>query len=360
MTALGETAAATRSSAWRVPIPLAGFLLVIAAGTAGTLAGFGEAVQRAHGDVVTGAWTASLEHELAQRSLVRDVALPIAAAGQYALFGEGRRGVLVGPDGWLFTAEEIEPPAPGAREDNLADITAAAAALAARGTALVVALIPDKIRIVPDGPGEPAYNEARYDEARAALIAAGITVPDLRPALAAIDGGRGAYLHRDTHWTPAGAAAAATLVAEAAGPQGDADFETEARPPILHDGDLMRYVPLGPFAETFGLGPEEVPGFVTTERGAAIDAAALLGDAAAPVILVGTSYSAMEEWNFAGALAERLGAAVENHADPGRGPIAPMLDYLEDPAAGQAPPRLVIWEIPERYLDRPGAAVTPS
>jgi hypothetical protein len=36
-----------------------------------------------------------------------------------------------------------------------------------------------------------------------------------------------------------------------------------------------------------------------------------------------------------------------------------MLDFLHGPAAG-APPGLVIWEIPERYLDRAGAGAATS
>ena len=66
--------------------------------------------------------------------------------------------------------------------------------------------------------------------------------------------------------------------------------------------------------------------------------------------LVGTSYSAGEAWDFAGALREALGADVLQAAQEGEGPFEPMSDYLEDDAFLQTPPRLVVWEIPERYL----------
>jgi alginate O-acetyltransferase complex protein AlgJ len=66
--------------------------------------------------------------------------------------------------------------------------------------------------------------------------------------------------------------------------------------------------------------------------------------------LVGTSYSAQPSWNFHGALQEALGEDVGNYAKEGLGPFAPMFEYLRSKDFAQAPPRLVLWEIPERYL----------
>jgi len=77
----------------------------------------------------------------------------------------------------------------------------------------------------------------------------------------------------------------------------------------------------------------------------------LLGDAETPeVALVGTSYSAQPRWNFHGALQEALQQDVGNYAKEGLGPFAPMFEYLKSADFAQAPPRLVVWEIPERYL----------
>ena len=66
--------------------------------------------------------------------------------------------------------------------------------------------------------------------------------------------------------------------------------------------------------------------------------------------LVGTSYSADERWNFAGALRQALGSDLVNFAEDGRGPLLPMLKFLQSDDFKNAPPRLVIWEFPERYL----------
>ena len=77
----------------------------------------------------------------------------------------------------------------------------------------------------------------------------------------------------------------------------------------------------------------------------------LFGEAPAPaVVLVGTSYSANPLWNFTGALQEAFGEDVVSYATPAKGPFLPMLEYLDSADFQSAPPRLVIWEMPERYL----------
>ena len=41
---------------------------------------------------------------------------------------------------------------------------------------------------------------------------------------------------------------------------------------------------------------------------------------------------------------------MANYARDGKGPFVPMLDYLDSADFKNAPPQLVIWELPERYL----------
>jgi alginate O-acetyltransferase complex protein AlgJ len=79
----------------------------------------------------------------------------------------------------------------------------------------------------------------------------------------------------------------------------------------------------------------------------------LFDEVTIPVTLVGTSYSAGRPWNFDGALKEVLGADVLNVAAEGQGPLVPMQRYLDSPRFADAPPALVIWEIPERYVVLP-------
>jgi alginate O-acetyltransferase complex protein AlgJ len=76
----------------------------------------------------------------------------------------------------------------------------------------------------------------------------------------------------------------------------------------------------------------------------------LFGDEDIPVTLVGTSYSANSKWGFADFLKENFGTDVLNAADEGMGPFETMKKYLNDGAFKKTPPKLVVWEIPERYL----------
>lgn len=70
-------------------------------------------------------------------------------------------------------------------------------------------------------------------------------------------------------------------------------------------------------------------------------------------MLVGTSYSANELWDFPGALRKHLGRDLINVAEEGDGPLVPMVSYLNSSDFENHPPQVVIWEFPERYLAQP-------
>ena len=79
----------------------------------------------------------------------------------------------------------------------------------------------------------------------------------------------------------------------------------------------------------------------------------LFGDSTPQLALVGTSYSANAKWNFLGALRQSLGSDLYNYAENGHGPLVPMLRLLAKGEAETAGLRLVLWEVPERYLMMP-------
>jgi alginate O-acetyltransferase complex protein AlgJ len=58
--------------------------------------------------VVHGHASSAFESTYRRAALYRDDAVGLFGAVRYDLFGEGRHGVVVGNDGWLFTAEEFE------------------------------------------------------------------------------------------------------------------------------------------------------------------------------------------------------------------------------------------------------------
>ncbi|MDX8354904.1 alginate O-acetyltransferase AlgX-related protein [Cognatiyoonia sp. IB215182] len=281
----------------------------------------------------------------------RDVAVSWIGAARYALLGEGRSGVVVGRDNWLFSAEEFR-----VTDDFSVPMTWIAevdAQLAAMGTELVVVPLPAKLEIDAaqfgaDGP--PAQIAQTYNDFLAALGAHGITYVDTRPALLAIDQ---PFFATDTHWTTAGAAAVARSVKDVIG-AGDTAFDRVDDDTERFTGDLVTFVTSDGLAPLVGLQNEEITPYTAEAVGdvspGTLD---LFGtDMPASMTLVGTSYSANPRWSFEAALKLALQQDVINYAEEGQGPVAPMHAFLErvDPVA---PPPVVIWEFPVRYLSDP-------
>lgn len=304
-------------------------------------------------DVVEGGLTRGFETHYDEVFPVKTFGTNLWGAIQFLLFGEGRSGVVVGRNGWLYTSEEFSAYPQGEAQiaANLDLIAKVQDQLRQRGVELTVALIPAKARMYPEfiGAQHPAeMHRHLYARIQSGLQQRGVKAPDLLVALAHCKQADAIFLRTDTHWTPAGARCTAQALAQAgAAPtagQGTR-FSTEISAPQEHRGDLMQFLPLTPYFSA--LMPE--PDLLTVPSTQAQEAD-LFGDAPMPgVILVGTSYSADKRWNFDGALRESLAEDVLNLAQAGHGPFEPMLAYLDEPQDGQAPRRL-IWEIPERYL----------
>lgn len=291
-------------------------------------------------DLLRGKWSPQFEKALAGALPVSETSRRLWGRAEYALFHEGRKGVVVGKDGWLFTDEEFSCPAGYAQnmEDNLAFIAATQKTLARAGAKLVVVPVPAKARVL--AAPVPACRAGAYARIRGFLAEKNIPAPDLLPVLRPA-----LYLKADTHWTPDGARLAARVVSAAL--RGvhlrRQKFSSVAGEMKTHEGDLARYVPGA------GIAPDSFRSFTTDAP-----AGGLLDDAPAPqAVLVGTSYSADADWNFAGFLKEALQADVLNVAEAGQGPFAVMKSYLASETWKSAPPRLVVWEMPERYFLMP-------
>jgi len=288
------------------------------------------------------------------------------AAIAYLMFREGQPGVVVGRDGWLFTAEEFgsvagtEPQV----EAHLDLVSHAQGRLAGRGTALIVALVPAKARVYPESlPARHSrgLRQALYESTRQGLRSRGIAAPDLPAALIACKARQvpkqAMFLRTDTHWTPAGASCTARRLAAEAQARGlrtpaPAQYRTSVTSEERHRGDLLAFLPLDPWFA--GLLPPDDDLELQRTEPMETGGTGLLDEAPRPeVVLVGTSYSANPRWNFTGALRESFGEEIVSYADPARGPFRPMLDYLDSADFRSAPPRLVIWEMPERYFPMP-------
>jgi alginate O-acetyltransferase complex protein AlgJ len=311
-----------------------------------------------------GAWSRAYQAALDAASPLRGHTVALWNALDLHLFGQAPAGVVLGEGGWLFSDEEYALPADAAAVraawfDHVADV---AASLQQDGVQLVVVLVPTKASLVDAGqPPLPVPAARRYAEALTRLRERGIDAVDLRPTLQAL--GESAWLRTDTHWTPAGAAAAADTVAQhlrTLDPDlvGEGDTALEPGGFETVEGDLVRLLELGALRARFG------PTADVIERARLVrhDPAAtdLFATVELPVTVVGTSYAADERWNLATRLEAALrGTAVLDAAEVGRGPAGPMAAYLGGDAYRTSRPRVVVWEVPERYLDDATALLVP-
>lgn len=291
----------------------------------------------------------------------RRLSLNLWTAFEVAVFGDGRPGVVIGRDGWLYTDEEFKLVDQADRHfaDNIAYIKGVADRLAKAGIPLLVTVVPAKAEVYAQHLGERQPDPAQATlQARtmAALAEAGVPAIDLAPAIEAGEASGQTFFRTDTHWTPYGARLAADAVVAAmqarglasdATRQGDHRMVAGASQP--HRGDLLSFLPLDPYFES--LLPQ--PDTVVIEKPEAPAAAGddLFGDAAAPAVaLVGSSYSANPLWNFRGWLEAGLDEAVANYAKEAVGPFPPMAAYLASDDLRAARPRAVIWELPVRAM----------
>lgn len=331
---------------------------------------------------------------------LREEAIGLWAGLRWALFGQGYRGVLPGRDGWLFSTEEFEEFPAGSIAAPFEFIREVNDELLERGIALVLAPVPAKARVCADYLPGPIPWVNRYVTILEKCLELGIPAVDLNTALEKYQpqGPQGAapdgksellgtapsenaaskeqrnFLRTDTHWTPSGAARAAYAIAQAIldfFPLSERKIKVEIGEKEPYLGDLLFFLPLKapswqPLPPPDLLAPiyftemGAAPNKDFAEMGAAPDApdapsdlvAALFAMPDLPVALVGTSYSAARQWGFAGFLEAELGQDLLNLAVEGKGPFEPMKAALVDSLLEDNGVRLVIWEIPERYINQ--------
>lgn len=290
--------------------------------------------------IVSGATATAYEDKFDAALWFEDMATKLWGAAQYGLVGQGKPGVVIGEDGWLFTAEEFTHYPAENVQKRMEEIAITRDSLNKEGVDLVVVLVPAKARMYAEN--YPSYYKDQYSEVLAGLRVRNVVVADI---LAAFDGKEGMFLKADTHWGPAGAKIAAQEVGKITHVKHHQAFVTKEGKAVAHEGDLLRYIPRLEREQ-----PEEIMSFITSAKNAKQD---LFGEQKIPVTLVGTSYSFNKLWNFEGALKQALRADVLNAADEGLGPFATMRKYLSSETFKTHRPELVVWEIPERYLPMP-------
>ena len=316
----------------------------------------------AEATVLNGRWTKAVETHYDEEFPIKRLGTNLWAALDFKLFNEGRPGVVLGRDQWLYSDEEFNPIVNEELnlQGNYALVEGVRQQLKARGVKLVMAIVPAKVRLYPEhlGDMQPASIHANlYQDFHARVAANKILAPDLLgPLQQAKQQGQQVFLRTDTHWTPSGAEIAAKQLAQSIAEKAPLSgqpqrFVTEAEQTVAHKGDLRLFLPLDPLFENLMPAQEPLDKRVTRaadDQPAADDA--LFANNDVPVALVGTSYSANPNWNFVGALKQALHSDVVSYAEDGHGPILPMLSYLKSDDFKNNPPQVLIWEFPERYL----------
>lgn len=334
------------------------FILVMVALALASLPGALSFSTTKDASLLDGRLTSTFEKHYDKGFVLKDFGTNAWAALEFSLFGEGRPGVVIGRDEWLYTAEEFNPPASLQQiNDNWRLMQGVKRELERRDIELVVLMLPAKARLYPEHLGEQKpvrLQQELYADARQRMQRLGLQGPDLLSALEAGKREGQVFLRTDTHWTPYGSSVVADAVAKYLQardwPTGETRYTTEVVGNETHKGDLLTYLPLDPYF--VALQPKQEPlEKRVTEQGE--EGGDLFGASAPELALVGTSYSANPKWNFLGALRQSLSTDLYNYAEDGHGPLVPMLRLLAKGEEETRDIKLVLWEVPERYLAMP-------
>ena len=313
-----------------------------------------------------------ITHKVAKqlsKAAVPEQAADLERGASWLLLHDTGPRVRSGCLGWLFLTDElrINRHAQSYAQTKAGVVREIQQRLAKRGITLLVAVVPDKSRIASSQLCDlrrPLQLQQRAVEWVDGLNKAGVAAIDLAPTLQPL--GADAYLRTDTHWSETGSAAAAKAVAQHVQAMGISatphkDFDVKVQDPARRPGDLVRLAGLEWLPVTWQPQPETVAATQISEKAAQAQSGGdnlddLFGDDNLPnVALIGTSFS--RNSNFAGFLQQALGAPIGNFAKDGGEFSGGANGYFDNPAFKQTPPKLVIWEIPERDLQTPYSEV---
>lgn len=309
--------------------------------------------------LIDGRAALDFEHYITREHPYRSPSLNSWSALEYLLFREGKPGVVVGEDGWLFSSEEF--PLPSQRERNMAEnignIRSIVDQLAAKGIRVVLLPIPEKAEMYNDYLPEKLRSRILpMSEVGQALQAEGLEWIPMEDAFQqARQQGHDTFFRTETHWTAEGARAAARATRDWLTLQARLDWERKSYTLVKGgsrplESDLENYLPMRPLFPALLPPGESYHPYSVNANSVSSDEQSLFAEGTNPVALVGTSYSADERWNFPGWLRMELGTDLDNISEKGKGPFAPMARFQKLTEDGKSSPRIVIWEMPVRTL----------
>lgn len=264
--------------------------------------------------------------------------------------------VRAGCAGWLFLADELESHASAGQSASLRAtlVKRVRDRLERQAIALLVVVVPDKSRIEAArlcGLERAPRSDPRIATWVASLRAQGVDALDLSGVLAGLPGER--YYRTDTHWNERAAEAAAEVIAARLRARSFARVQATMPAPlelriIERPGDLVRLAGLDGLPAQLRPAPDVAEARDVPPVAAAGDD--LFGSSSLPAFaLVGTSFSRTS--NFVPFLARHLGEQVANAAKEGGDFDGAATAYLASPAFRESPPKVLVWEIPERAIE---------
>ncbi len=131
------------------------FLVLLLALGAWSLRSFFGFSTNADATVLNGRWTKAVETHYDDEFPIKRLGTNLWAALDYTLFNEGRPGVVLGRDHWLYSDEEFNPAVNEDQnlEGNYALVEGVRQKLKAQGIQLVMAIVPAKVRLYPEHLG---------------------------------------------------------------------------------------------------------------------------------------------------------------------------------------------------------------
>lgn len=316
-------------------------------------------------------WSGEMTRNFAER--LSKATLPKEAAQlqrglNWSVLGDLGPRVRMGCSGWWFLKDEFIVHQSGQKNAQMraAIVARTQAKLAERGISLLLVTIPDKSRVERSnlcGLKRPPALENRLHEWDAALKKNGVNNLDLQLVMvnsAKEKKTRAFFLRTDTHWNEIGASAAASAIAE---------YITSMAVPIVPEqvyeiqkhgakqrwGDLTQLAGLDEWPFMRGLMPDTIKSleFIPVSENSEINGADdLFGDSELPsVALIGTSYSNASY--FVGQLQYKLRTRIGNFALDGGNFSGAAREYFSSEAYVGTPPKVIIWEVPERVLQMP-------
>jgi alginate O-acetyltransferase complex protein AlgJ len=274
--------------------------------------------------------------------------------------------VREGKNSWLFLNDELVIHTN--REANsisrIKEIVELKQELVTKGIELLVVLVPDKSRIESEYLGSQnraKVLDSRLENFETLLSKNGVDVINLTAALIDIKRiGQDPYLRTDTHWNEQGAEISAQFVGEKikllkVQPSAAIVTSIMSQSDEFRPGDLVKlagidWLPLAlqPLPEKARLSIFKSEPTHSKKISKVNDD--LFGDENLPnIVLIGTSFSRTSQ--FIPYLEMLLHSKIGNFALDGGDYSGSAKAYFSSPSFKDTPPKLIIWEIPERVIE---------